>query len=685
MKDPKKLFALSSMTFFLLNSFAASATTLDQVVVSGSRIEQPLYEVPQAASVVTSEEIEEAIYRTTPEALVHEPGVMVQKTAHGHGSPFIRGLTGKEVLILVDGVRLNNSTFRFGPNQYINTIDPAIIERVEVVRGPGSVLYGSDALGGVINIITKKRKKFNNADKFNGEVNAIYGSADEEKTLNLAVEGDVSTTAGYWANANYRDFNDLRAGGDEGVQKYTGYNERHANAVFSKKTDADGRLDLSVQYTSQNDVPRTDKFINSNERRVYDPQARFFTAANWQGKPGISIADKLNVNINYQKQSEALERQKFGATKVRNQDDAVHTMGFSVQADKLATESHMLTYGFEMYRDVVKSSRVDTDGGVKTEKSGSYPDNSKYSTFGLYVQDEFFITNASILTTGLRFSANRAQTNLTDFGKLDETYKDITGSVRLSHELFSGVRTFAGIAQGFRAPNLDDIAVLTSTNEGVDVPSPGLKSEKSLNYELGLKLNLNRVQGTAAVFYSDYTDIIDRKDGTYQGLSFIDDNGNGIQDSGEENVRQKFNIGNAEIYGVELDGELLLTNTLSAFGNFAWTYGQNLSDGEPLSRIPPARLLAGLRWQASSAWWVEPFVEAVDGQDRLSARDAKDPRIADGGTPGYYTFNARAGWKSKAHVVNIALNNISDKLYKVHGSGVYGPGREVKVSYLFRF
>ena len=136
------------------------AETLDEVVVTGSRVEESVYESPQAVSTVTREEVLKRNYRTTPEALTYEPGVMVQKTAHGQGSPFIRGLTGKQVLILVDGVRLNNSTFRFGPNQYLATVDPATIERIEVVRGPGSVLYGSDALGGVINIITRKAPEF---------------------------------------------------------------------------------------------------------------------------------------------------------------------------------------------------------------------------------------------------------------------------------------------------------------------------------------------------------------------------------------------------------------------------------------------------------------------------------------------------------------------------------------------
>jgi len=179
------------------------------------------------------------------------------------------------VLILVNGVRLNNSTFRFGPNQYLATIDPSSIDRIEVVRGPGSVLYGSDALGGVINIITRKRMDYYLPAAKNSELNLAYGSADNEQTVRIATEGNVDNM-GYWLGADSRNFDDLHGGGDIGTQLYTGYDEYHSNAALSILPDENQRLDLIVQYTRQNDVPRTDKFINSNERRIFNPQERRF-------------------------------------------------------------------------------------------------------------------------------------------------------------------------------------------------------------------------------------------------------------------------------------------------------------------------------------------------------------------------------------------------------------------------
>ncbi len=663
------------------------AETLDEVVVTGSRVEESVYESPQAVSTVTREEVLKRNYRTTPEALTYEPGVMVQKTAHGQGSPFIRGLTGKQVLILVDGVRLNNSTFRFGPNQYLATVDPATIERIEVVRGPGSVLYGSDALGGVINIITRKRQSFKPGSAFNGEANLVYGSADKEKTARLAGEGNVDSF-GYWLGGDYRDFDDLEGGGDIGTQEFTGYNEYHANAVFTYRPSAKRRLDFIVQQTTQLNLPRTDKFVNSNESRIYDPQERTFFSLQWDDAYHSAMTDRLKISLNYQLAHEALEQKKFTSSTLKSKDDKVGSTSLLMQADKAIGDSHLLTYGFEVYSDRVDSQRVDTDTstGVSKDKRGNFPDGSKYLTSGLYLQDQYFVSDTSTVTAGIRYSYSRAQTTLEGFGDFDESYDDVTASLRWSGEIQQGLRLFAGIAQGFRAPNLDDIAVLKSTNEGEDVPSPDLKSEKSINYEIGLKFNKEKWQGTLTTFYSDFTDLIDRRPGTYKGLGFIDDNGNGVQDPDEDNVVQKFNVGNAYIYGIEMDGSVFLNRDYSLFGNASWSYGQNQTDDEPLSRIPPARLIAGLRWEKpGSPWWLEPLAEFVDNQDRLSSRDVSDPRIPAGGTPGYALLNLRGGWGDRRQRVDVALNNLADREYKVHGSGLFGPGRELKVSYIVYF
>lgn len=684
---PDKLLTFTLLTILLLPASAGLAAEMDEMVVTATRVEEQIFSIPQAVTRMDRREIEEGIYRGTPDALAQQPGIMVQKTAQGQGSPFIRGLTGKHVLILVDGVRLNNSTFRFGPNQYLATIDPASIDHMEIVRGPASVLYGSDALGGVINIITRKRQDFSHDRDNNGDVNLVYGSADNEKTYRAAIEGNVSSF-GFWGGGDYRDFGDLEGGGDVGTQQHTGYDEYHANAALSYKLAGQGRMDLTIQQTRQNNVPRTDKFIYSNESQVFDPQERTAVAGHFlQTNPGLVFADRVQASLSYQLQKEYLESQKFGSDLVKNNEDEVHTAGLTAQADLLAGERHLLTYGLEYYRDQVDSSRFDTEAGVTTSKTGSFPDNSRYYTSGVFLQDEYQLTNATSVVAGLRYSNFRVKSELEDFGTLNETFDDWTGSLRFTTAIMPQWRLFGGIARGFRAPNLDDLVVLKSTNEGVDVPSPNLDSEESINYELGLKLNSSRWQGTVVAYYSDYSDLIERGPGTYQGLTYIDDNGNGVQDEGEDNVVQKFNVGDAYIWGLELDTRVVLDPVWTVFGNITYAYGKDQMLDEPLSRIPPARLLLGVRRQVpGESWWVEPYTEVVADQRRVSSRDESDPRIGSRGTAGYATLNVRGGWEiSQQHALQLALNNIADRAYKVHGSGVYGPGRELKVSYRYRF
>jgi outer membrane receptor protein involved in Fe transport len=201
-----------------------------------------------------------------------------------------------------------------------------------------------------------------------------------------------------------------------------------------------------------------------------------------------------------------------------------------------------------------------------------------------------------------------------------------------------------------------------------------------------VKFSRSTWEGSLTAYYSDFTNLIDRRPGTYKGLSFIDDNGNGIQDTGEPDVVQKFNVGDAYIYGIEMDAQVFLAQDWSVFGNLSWSYGQNETDDEPVSRIPPGRLVLGARWEApGSPWWIEPMAEYSADQDRLSARDMSDPRIPPGGTPDYTLLNLRGGWKDRVQSIDVALNNLTDRAYKVHGSGIYGPGREIKVSYLYRF
>ena len=199
-------------------SLEQQTIVLDEIVVTATRSEEDIFKVPYSADIVTAEDIQERqLSRTLPEALKKIPGVMVQKTSFGQGSPYIRGFTGYNTLFLIDGIRLNNSVFRSGPNQYANTIDPLTIERMEVVKGPSSVLYGSDAIGGTVNVFTT------NPGPNENKIFYRFSSAEESNSGRLQLSGNMDNL---WAIAggSLKDYGDLNAGGVVGKEPHTGYN-----------------------------------------------------------------------------------------------------------------------------------------------------------------------------------------------------------------------------------------------------------------------------------------------------------------------------------------------------------------------------------------------------------------------------------------------------------------------------
>ncbi|NQT21804.1 MAG: TonB-dependent receptor plug domain-containing protein, partial [Planctomycetes bacterium] len=212
----------------------SSSADLDEILVTASRLQAKVFDVPYSASVIDATEIRERrMSRTLTDVFAEEPSIMVQKTSQGQGSPFIRGFTGFRTLFLIDGIRLNNSVFRDGPNQYWNTIDPLTVGRLEVVKGPSSVAYGSDAIGGTVNAITRSRQSYEEGVHIDRRVFYRYASADNSHVGRVELNGNAGRSLGFVVGGSLKDFNDVEAGKHVGRQRKTGYEE----------ADGDLRLD----------------------------------------------------------------------------------------------------------------------------------------------------------------------------------------------------------------------------------------------------------------------------------------------------------------------------------------------------------------------------------------------------------------------------------------------------------
>ncbi len=672
---------------------------LNRVVVTATRTNRCVTDVSYPINIVSEKSIIERNAKTTAEALREETGIFVQKTSHGGGSAIIRGLSSNQILILVDGIRLNNSTYRFGNHQYLTTIDNLSLQRIEVVRGPTSVLYGSDALGGTINVITKT-PEISSSTSGNLNVNysilSRYASADEEKTAGAEFSLSNSKFA-FLTEFSHKNYGDLRRGANSRYPQL----EKSTNGLKQTPTgfkayDFDSKLvyaiasfqtlTLAYQMAKKIDVPRYDKYENSGYSRwVYQPQNRNLVYLIYKNKLQGKFVSSLRASLSYHRQEEGREIQKVITSPLTKEKDDVRTTGFTFQLNSLFRE-HSLTYGTEIYLDKVASERfyVDTRTGV-SEKDirGRYPDGAKYNSFGLFLQDEITLTQKWKAIAGLRFSYFATHFTIPtepaatiQFGKIKQNFHSLTGSLGLIRKFNDKIFFNANIAQAFRAPNLSDISKLgESKGETYEVPNTNLKSEKMLSLDSGFKLDFSRLKGSISFYYSRISGLLASAPSTYNGSSTIEINGTTYK------VKTKKNIGNAFIRGTEIEINYYLMPKLVFLFNLTSTYGQNTTANEPVGGIPPTFGLMGLEWRGKN-FYLYFYSRFARKQNRLSQDNKDDPRIPPGGTPGWQTVNFRTAFNVKNWGnIEFAVENIFDINYRQHISGINGPGRNFILSF----
>ncbi|OQA91683.1 MAG: Colicin I receptor precursor [Elusimicrobia bacterium ADurb.Bin231] len=674
---------------------------LSKRVITPSRAEEYIFDTNRSVSVIDKKTLAESNSITLPDSLLNQPGIWIPRTTQGHGTLNVRGFMGRENLVLIDGVRLNNSTFRSGNIQYLNTIDAFQIENVEIVRGPGSVLYGSDALGGVINVITGEPDDFSAPSSLKTEITSKYRSADNGMAYGIGMSGNLSRL-GYNLGGTYKKFGDIRAGGDIGEESPTDYNEASGYMKLLYGITSSQKISLSYQQIIQNNIPRYDKYVGSKqwpvtsgnyEKYLFDPQNRYLLILGYENNDMRYFVDSVKTNLSFHRQKEGIKSRKSGSTKLNENSDLTDTLGASLQLTSILNNKNILTYGTEYYSDEVDSKMTTTNlvTGVKTNASSqsTFPDGSQYDSLGVYLQHRMELNDCLAVIAGGRYARFNIESVLRNpplSGDLKETFDLLTGSLGLSYKYKEKWNLIANISQGFRAPNLTDTVVLQTTNQGVDVPSEGLEPEKSVNYEIGIK-KTGRFSGSYTYYISDLDDLIERKKGLYSGKNYIDSNNNNIKDAGEADVYQKFNIGKAMIQGFEMESSYSLNTSWLISGNLSWVFGENNTDNEPLSYIPPMNGSLSLKWtNESNKYWAECSSLFAGRQDRYSTRDKADPRMCPSGTPGWGIGNIYFGFSPDKYTkISIGVENLFDHPYRIHGSGVDAPGRNITAGIVVGF
>ncbi|GAB4338890.1 MAG: TonB-dependent receptor [Calditrichia bacterium] len=666
---------------------------LPENVVTATRVKESVLNIPMTVTQVDRNEIRLREVKTSAEALRESPGVFVQKTNHGGGSAIIRGFSSNQILLMVDGVRLNNSTYRLGNHQYLTTVDAFAVDKIEVVEGPTSVLYGSDALGGTIQLLTPLFRP-GETNGMNWGITARSATADKEKTAS-ANFSRIGGKWAFWGVGSYKSFGDLRRGTTASrpelekspngtLQAPSGFEQWDGSAKVVYQPDEHRQIISSIQYTRQKNVPRYDKYENDGYYLwEYEPQERLLCYTTYRQELQNSLFSDWQISFSLHRQLEGRRSQKQLTTSLKVEEDEVWTPGLSLQSH-LARGKHLITGGAEVYSDFVESKRKFRAPGQSEweyDLRGRYPDEARYTSLGIFVQDEWHYLRNLHFIGGLRYSRFQTAFNLNgagilpDLQNIEQSFQALTGHLGAVVKISGGFSWTINVAQGFRAPNLSDLAKLgESKGDTYEVPNASLEPEKLISLESGVKLERGAWRGHFSLYQAYVRDLIDSAPALFNGSDSISVGGQIFR------VKSKQNIGKAGIRGAELALRYYLSKGHSLYGSASWTYGENTTLGEPVGGIPP--VFGKMGWRIEKArWQAELFSRWALKQDRLSADDLDDPRIPKGGTPGWITVNFRNRLSVHQKVdLQISLENIFDRNYREHRSGINAPGRNLIVS-----
>lgn len=719
--------ALQQLNFVV--ALLEEVVNMQEVVVAANRWEQSPEEVPQDIVSVSAREITFQNPQTAADLLQHTGEVFVQKSQQGGGSPMLRGFAANSVLLVVDGIRMNNAIYRSGNLQNVLNLDPNVLEGAEIVFGPGSVLYGSDALGGVMDFHTKS-PPFSGSSKplVQGSAFARYATANKEKTghLDFTLGGKKIS---YLGSVTYSDFSDLRAGSnyyddfpdfgkresyvqtnfyEDGrfediivpneepeVQRFSGYSQFNILQKLRYRPADLVDLTYSFHYSSTSDIPRYDRLIEreepgnplspfSNAAWYYGPQkwilhslkAGFFNPRTWYSQAKITAG--------VQDYTESRNDRNFGSPQLRSRTEEVKVYSLNADFDKEINPLSQVFYGLEGVINQVSSrgTRVNILDGSRRPVAPRYPAGGShtYSAAG-YVSYKHQLRKNLIANAGARYTLYRLRSELTDafydfpFSQIKLNTSAVNGNLGLVYKP-ADWKFSTYFSTGFRAPNVDDVAKVFDSEPGVVVvPNPNLKPEYTYNLEASLSRRFKEkllVQTTAYVTW--LTDAMVRRDFSYNGQDSI------LYDGELSKVEALVNTQRALIYGISGSLRLRLYKGLSFSQQLTYTDGADLSEQLPLRHTPPVFGQSALQYQTEGAK-AELFVQyngAKEWDDLAPSEQAKTHLYSPAGSLPWHTWNLRLSYQLNKHLqLNSGLENIFDKHYRPYSSGISAAGRNL--------
>lgn len=699
---------------------------MDEVLIYSSKFAERKKNIVQKIDVINAQRIAQLNAQNMGDLLAATGNVFVQRSQQGGSSPVIRGFEASRVLLVIDGIRMNNAIYRSGHLQNVITVDQNMLDRVEVLYGPASTLFGSDALGGVVHMRTKLPTTTTTGKMaVNGSAFARFSSVNNEGTGHF----DINLGWKKWAwlqSYNFSRFGDMRMGNnypdkypnfgrrsqyitningidsvvrneDDRIQKFSGYKQWDLTQKLLYKPNEKVSHLLNLQYSNSSDVPRYDRLqdIRNGTLRwaqwYYGPQTRTLAAYELNVQD-VGFFNEFKAILSHQFIRESRHQREYRRyDRLDNRIEKLNVWAATIDGRKL-WGAHELTVGIDAQLNDVSSTafRKNIQTGTETKLDTRYPNgDNNLNQFGVYAQHLFkFGKGKFVLNDGIRVQHNRIHSSIADnsffnfpFTTIRQNNTSVTGNIGLVYMPSADLRVNLGLSSGFRSPNIDDLARIFESNTAsrqLIVPNPGIGPEYTYNIDLGVVQHIaGKIRFEAGGFYTWFRNAI--------GLAPFQLNG---QDSVNYNgfVSRVFanqNVNRAYLYGFHTNLTADLGRFVRLFSTITYTYGrlQSLNAAQvPLDHIPPVygKLSAAYNRERLQA---EVFM-LFNGWKRLkdynpSGEDNAQYATPDG-TPAWHTWNARLNWRaSKVLQLQAALENILDRNYRLFASGFSSGGRNL--------
>jgi hemoglobin/transferrin/lactoferrin receptor protein len=703
---------------------------LDELVVSANRWEQGVRELSSRVVKINTSTIQLQNPQTAADLLGLSNQAFIQKSQLGGGSPMIRGFATNRVLLVVDGVRMNNAIFRGGNVQNVISLDANNIREAEVIFGPGSVIYGSDAIGGVMDFHTLRPELSSNGLVFSGTALARYSSANHENT------GHVNFSVGSkkWAfttSITKLVFDDLKMGShgpeeytrpdyqmrdglsdvtvenpDPNVQVETGYQQLNAMQKIRFKPNNDWEVTYGFHYSKTSDVPRYDRLILKNTSQVFTSAEWYYGPQKWilhaltavYSKP-TPISDQMKVTVGYQQYNESRHNRNFSGSnrnRLTERFESVDAWSFNLDADKQLSSNVSLFYGAELVTNNVGSTaqRVDITNGDISPVSTRYPNGSDWRSWAVYASARYRASERITLNASGRF------THVYTYAPFDRTFFDFpftettlrngsfNASLGAAFHLTSDFKLYYNLSTGFRAPNIDDMGRVFDSQPGsVVVPNPELKPEIAYSAEIGFTgIATHKLSIDFAFYYTLLDNAIIRSTFLFNGADSIDYDGTLSQVLALQNINQ------VTVAGAQMSVRIDFTPHLRLESHLNIQQGRErdpvTGNNHSPTHVPPTFGSTQLSYQrkkframlyANYNGGVEyenlALTERADAH--LYARDGEgNPYV-----PAWLTLNAKASYTFIPQVtVDVGVENIMDQRYRPYSSGITAAGRNFIVA-----